>query len=74
MVDSLGRLTQVRVAVDLHGSGLGKLLIPWLVWRTRAELDRSLQKLKATLERQADAPVPAVPAADPEHLAAEGAG
>ncbi len=69
-VTTLGRLTQVRVAVDLHVAGPGALLTPWLAWRIRAELVRSLQGLKAALERQADAPTPA---ASPEHPAAEGA-
>ncbi len=69
-VGTLGRLAQVRVEVELRGSGLGTLLTPWLAWRTRAELARSLQGLKERLERQAEA---TVPAAGTDQPAPEGA-
>lgn len=54
-VGTLGRLAQVRVEVDLRIAGLARLLAPWLIWRTRAELSRSLQGLKDALERPAEA-------------------
>lgn len=59
-VTTLGRLTQVRVAVDLHTFGLGALLAPWLAWRTRGAVARSLQGLKDALERQAETSLPAM--------------
>jgi carbon monoxide dehydrogenase subunit G len=69
-VSTLGRLAQVRVEVELHLAGLSKPLAPWLIWRTRAELARSLQRLKDALERQAETSVPAMGTDQP---AAEGA-
>lgn len=69
-VSTLGRLAQVRVEVDLHLAGLSKPLAPWLIWRTRAELARSLQGLKDTLERHAEAATAAMGGDQP---AAEGA-
>jgi uncharacterized protein YndB with AHSA1/START domain len=68
-VTTLGRLTQVRVTVDLRTSSLGTLLAPWLVWRTRSALGHSLQGLKDTLERQAETTAPATGTDQP---AAEG--
>jgi len=47
-----------------------KPLAPWLIWRTRAELARSLQGLKDALERPAETSVPAMGTDQP---AAEGA-
>jgi hypothetical protein len=56
--------------VDLRTSGLGTLVAPWLAWCTRGALGHSVQRLKDTLEREAETTAPAMGTDQP---AAEGA-
>ena len=49
-----GTRSRVTIELDLHGEGIGKLLLPLLIRRQAAsEMPRNVQKLKERLERTA---------------------
>jgi hypothetical protein len=49
-----GARSRVTIQLDLHGHGIGKLLLPLFVRRTaQQQMPRNLQRLKEQLERTA---------------------
>jgi len=49
-----GERSRVTIAVDLHGHGIGKVLMPLIVRRqVEKEMPRNMKKLKERLERKA---------------------
>ena len=49
-----GERSRVTIAVDLHGHGIGKILMPLIVRRqVEKEMPRNMKKLKERLESKA---------------------